>query len=180
MEAINLTGKLIDITVNYITNTYNIGFTINEPDRLKKAYNELKEIELLDINVKKHREKRSLNANAYAWQLMTKLAETLGSSKDEVYEQMLRDYGSLMTDEDGQPLLVTIKSTTDPMLYGLHLKFLKTNGTHTAYLIIKGSSEYDTKEMSTFIDGIVYECKELGIETLTPDELERMKQQWKA
>ena len=41
-----------------------------------------------------------------------------------------------------------------------------------------GSSTFDTKEMSVFLDGIVSECKELGIETATPDELERMKQKW--
>lgn len=44
--------------------------------------------------------------------------------------------------------------------------------------MIKGSSEYDTVEMSHFIDRIVEEAKELGIETATPDELERMKQEW--
>ena len=40
--------------------------------------------------------------------------------------------------------------------------------------MIKGSSEYDTKEMSSFIDGIISEAKGLGIETLPPEELERM------
>lgn len=44
--------------------------------------------------------------------------------------------------------------------------------------MIKGSSEYDTAEMAHFIDSIVEEAKELGIETSTPDELERMKQEW--
>ena len=41
-----------------------------------------------------------------------------------------------------------------------------------------GSSTFNTKEMSVFIDGIVSECKELGIETLTSEELERMKAAW--
>ena len=41
-----------------------------------------------------------------------------------------------------------------------------------------GSSTFDTKEMSVFIDGLVETCKELGLETLPPDELERMKQAW--
>jgi hypothetical protein len=45
--------------------------------------------------------------------------------------------------------------------------------------MIKGSSEYDTKEMSRFIDGIVAEAKELGIETLPPAELETMMKAWK-
>ena len=38
----------------------------------------------------------------------------------------------------------------------------------------KGSSGYNTSEMSALIDGVVSECKEMGIETLPPEELERM------
>ena len=44
--------------------------------------------------------------------------------------------------------------------------------------MIKGSSEYDTGEMSRFIDGVISECKELGIQTMTPDEIEELKQKW--
>lgn len=45
--------------------------------------------------------------------------------------------------------------------------------------VFMGSSEYDTKQMSILIDGIVSECKELKISTLTPAELEVMKGAWK-
>lgn len=48
------------------------------------------------------------------------------------------------------------------------------------YKVIRGQSDYNTMEMSTFIDGLVDEAKMLGIETLTYDELERMKAAWKA
>jgi hypothetical protein len=41
-----------------------------------------------------------------------------------------------------------------------------------------GSSTYNTKEMSVLIDGVVSECKELGIETMTPDELAGLKNEW--
>ena len=44
--------------------------------------------------------------------------------------------------------------------------------------IFKGSSEYDTREMSVLIDGVISEAKELDIETLPPHEIERMKQKW--
>lgn len=40
--------------------------------------------------------------------------------------------------------------------------------------MLRGSSTYDTAEMSTLINGLVEECKDLGIETMTPQELERM------
>jgi hypothetical protein len=44
--------------------------------------------------------------------------------------------------------------------------------------VYMGSSEMDTREMSILIDGIVSECKELNINTMTPNELEQLKEQW--
>ena len=46
------------------------------------------------------------------------------------------------------------------------------------YRVYKGSSEFDTKEMSIFVDGIVSEAKELGIDTMTPNELLKLKSLW--
>lgn len=46
--------------------------------------------------------------------------------------------------------------------------------TYRTYVMLKGSSDYDTREMSELIDGLVSECKECGIETATPEELQRM------
>ena len=39
-------------------------------------------------------------------------------------------------------------------------------------------STYDTKEMSVLIDGTVADAKELGIDTITPAELQEMKERW--
>jgi hypothetical protein len=49
----------------------------------------------------------------------------------------------------------------------------------THYKIYKGSSEYNTYEMSVLIDGIVHEAEQLDIQTLTPAELSRLKEMWK-
>lgn len=131
----------------------------------------------LRIKAVKYREKRSLDANAYAWVLMTKIADALSSSKEEIYEEMLQKYGAVYEDEDGY-ITMTVKKSVDMTKIDGHWKYIKDNGKFASYLMIKGSSEYDTAEMSNFIDRIVEEAKELGIETATPDELERMKQEW--
>lgn len=138
----------------------------------------LKGLDKLSIAMKKYRKKRSLDANAYAWVLMSKLSTVLLTSKEEVYEAMLHHYGVLYEDEDGY-ITVTVKNTVDMSKIDGHWMRIKDNGTYTAYAMIKGSSEYDTAEMSNFIDGIVSECKELEIETLPPEELSRMLQEWK-
>lgn len=139
----------------------------------------MKKDDLLRIRAVRYKQKRSLDANAYAWALMTKIANhpDVSSSKEEVYEQMLQKYGTFYEDEDGF-ITITVKKSVDMAKVDGHWKYIKDNGKFASYLMIKGSSEYDTAEMSHFIDRIVEEAQELGIETATPDELERMKQEW--
>ena len=170
-------GKLLNITRDFMSGKLNVTFQINtEPiDEL----NDLASLDELDLVAKKHRKKRSLDANAYCWVLMTKIAnhKDVRSSKEEVYEEMLQKYGFLDQDEDGH-IAVTIKHGIDIRRLGGHWKFYKSNGEFDAYLAIKGSSEYSTSEMAYFINQIVDECKGLGIETIPPLELERMVNRW--
>lgn len=129
------------------------------------------------FDIKEHREKRSLNANAYCWALITKIAEAMKPplKKEDVYVEMLKNYG--------QSELVSIVS--DVKIDGYFKYYEKVGQSYlngkifTHYRIFKGSSEYDTKEMSLLIDGIVQEAKNLGIETMTPAEVERLKGMWK-
>ena len=41
-----------------------------------------------------------------------------------------------------------------------------------------GSSNYNTADMSRLIDGIISDCHELDIETMTPSEISRLKAAW--
>lgn len=127
------------------------------------------------FEVKEHKEKRSLNANAYAWSLITKIADALRTSKEECYLEMLKRYG--------QSEIVSVLSQIDVSGYFKYYEPLATatlqGKEFTHYKIYKGSSEYDTREMSILIDGIVSEAKELGIETIPPKEIERLKNLWR-
>lgn len=132
----------------------------------------------IDLTVKPFRRKRSLNANAYMWTLINEIASVLGSTNDEIYHKELCRYGTFKN-TDGAVEVITMRS--DIKLQGwlyIHTKPLKTaelNGKiYTHYAIIKGTSEYDTKEMSVMLDGIIEDCKELGIQTMTPEEMERL------
>lgn len=124
--------------------------------------------------VKEHREKRSLNANAYAWCLIGKIADTVRASKGEIYLKMLKRYG--------QSEIVSVVSSIDVTGYFKYyepLAEVELQGKmFTHYRVFKGSSEFDTHEMAILIDGIISECSELGIPTLTPNEIERMKSTW--
>ena len=41
-----------------------------------------------------------------------------------------------------------------------------------------GSSSYDSKEFSVLLEGVISECKEIGIETLPEDEIAQMLKEW--
>ena len=127
------------------------------------------------FEIKEHKEKRSLTANAYAWSLIGKIADALRTSKDEVYLDMLKRYG--------QSEMVSVVSSIDVTGYFKYYEPIATTMLQgkefTHYKIFKGSSEYDSREMAVLIDGIVSEAKELDIETLPPDEVERLKEMWK-
>lgn len=132
----------------------------------------------LDLSLKEFKPKRSLNANAYMWALIGKIAEAMRISQDEVYHKVLCDYGTYDTD-GGVTQILSIRA--DAKLTGwlyTHTKPIKTvdleGKKFTHYALIKGSSDYNTKEMSFLLDGVIYEAKELGIEVMTPEELERL------
>lgn len=127
-----------------------------------------------DVKIDKHREKRSLNANAYLWKLVTEIGNILNKSKEEVYLQMLIDYG--------QSEMVSILSEIDVKGY---FKCYKLAGTSMLngklfnhYKVYKGSSDYDTKEMSILLNGVVQEAKNLGIKTKEDYELEKLIEEW--
>lgn len=149
---------------------------------IARRFVEFMKDKLYDAELKEHREKRSLDANAYAWELITNIAETLTAeaqgetaySKDDVYLMMLKKYG--------QGGIVKVPNRDKEKFerawkyHEVHETLWDENAVYYKFWV--GSSNYDTKEMSLFIDGIVSECKLLDIETATPNELARMKSLW--
>ena len=173
-----VTGRLHSINRDWNTGKIILSLELNEEPT--EDLNFIASCERLSVSIKKFKKKRSLDANAYCWALMTEIANhpDVKSSKEEIYEEMLQKYGYLYKDDEGY-ITMTIKSEADVSNVPGHWAFYKTNGKFTSYLMIKGSSEYDTAEMAHFIDMVVQEAKELGIETAMPDELERMKGLWR-
>lgn len=130
------------------------------------------------IKLSKWTEKRSLDSNSYAWLIISKIADKVGSSKEEIYEQMLCAYGTV--DDEVPP--ITVIAGVDMSKFADHFFRFDSrkigDKKFDCYLRIKGSSEMDSKEMSHFIDGIVFEAKQLGIETLPPEEIRQMNERW--
>lgn len=131
---------------------------------------------LLQVDIKQYRIKRSTDANSYMWLLLSKLAVALHTTKDELYLLMLERYGIFTH-------LIVKKSVVERVKQEWRtvreLGEVTIGGqTGVQLQCYFGSSGYDTKEMSVLIDGVVSECKEVGIETMTPAELELIKSEW--
>lgn len=127
-----------------------------------------------DVQIEKHKEKRSTNANAYLWKLVTEIGNTMRLSKEEVYENMLKSYG--------QSIMIPLPKGNNPSGYSKYYEYecsRQLNGKDADwYKIYKGSSEYNTKEMSILLEGVVQEARNLGIKTKDDIELERMIDKW--
>lgn len=126
-----------------------------------------------ELTLLKTKNKRSLDANAYLWHLVNEMANEMRSSKEEVYLEMLRRYGQsqlIKLPTEGLPILTKAVKYMD---------IWKEVDEFTYVKVHMGSSDMDTKQMSILIDGVVSEAKELGIETMTPDELNRLKASYK-
>lgn len=169
-----LTCRIKEVSFDYFSEKLLVTLAMNEDSTARNMVDELKNHEKLTLKIDKHREKRSLNANAYAWLLIGKIGNSTRASKEEVYFKMLKDYG--------QSDLVSVLAHIPVEHY---FKYYEEAGESTLngklfkhYRVYKGSSEFDTREMSIFIDGIVSEAKNLGIETMTPNEIAKMKDLW--
>ena len=173
-------GEIKSISRPIGANTIDITFSTD--NNIIAEYGEIKDLEKLTIKVSKFRKKRGINANNYAWKLMSSIAEVLKTSKEEIYEQMLEKYGTNVLDDDGDIMTITVPAKSNIKYADIHCAYIgkgTVNGKiFNHYRLIKGTSLYDTKEMSIFIDGVVSEAKDLEIETLTPNEIEKMKVLW--
>ena len=139
-----------------------------------------KKSRLYDCEIKEHRQKRSLDANAYSWVLMDKLAEATNIPKEDIYREAIRNIG-------GNTETVCVqKKAADRIRSAWSKNGLgwlteetpsKLDGC-TNVILYYGSSTYDVVQMSRLIDNLVSDCKALGIETLPPEKLAIMTEDW--
>ena len=170
------TGVIKAINNDFLTKEVSITFSVNEKSHILPEYDRLKDVKKLKITAVKFRNKRSLDANAYMWVLLQKMADTLETAKDDLYIDMLDKYG-VFTHVIVKPHVVD--RVVSEWRTVRNLGEVKVNGqTGIQLQCYFGSSTYDTKEMSVLIDGVVSECKELDIETISPNELRIMKERW--
>lgn len=133
----------------------------------------------IDIDIKEHKEKRSLNANAYFHKLVDELRQKLKISFAACKNHLITSYGQLEYIDD---VPAVIKTNIEPermreieTLHCMPIAVKEVEEGAYWYRLYRGTHTYDSREMAMLIDGTIEECKEQGIETMTPNELERLK-----
>lgn len=178
-----LNGRISNIAISYATGKPLLTLEVNEDkSTLQNMYEELKDTEKLTIKIAKATKKRSLDANAYAWVLISRLAERLNIPKTDIYRSAIKEIGGncdtvCVQDKAVQSLCDGwqrngIGWMTDTMPS-------KIDGC-TNVVLYYGSSTYDTAQMSRLINIIVEECRLQGIETKSAEEVDSLLGRWGA
>lgn len=176
-----LTGRISNIAISYATGKPLLTLEVNEDkSTLQNMYEELKTAEKLTVKIAKRTNKRSLDANAYCFVLIGKIAEKTNVPKEEVYRKAVKEIG-------GNYDVVCVQDKAVESLCDAWRKnglgwqtdtFPSKIDGCTNVALYYGSSTYDVSTMSRLIDNIVQDCKALGIETKSSEDLESLLGEW--
>lgn len=169
------TAIISDLSKDIKTNKIKVTLLLDTIEDLEEFQDKKIKVEL-----KQHRNNRSLDANAYCWVLINKIAEKTDVPAKDIYKDAITYVGSYevlpIKDEAVNKFIEAWSKRGIGWICQTSKSKLKG---YTNVLAYYGSSSYDTKEMSKLIDIIIEECKQWNIETLTPDKLSRLKEEWK-
>lgn len=134
---------------------------------VKQLLNSLDCNELYYCEVGKPKRKRTLDQNAYLWMLCQRIAEKIGSTKEEVYRDFIRKKGQ-------HDILCIQDKAIDRFISNWRAKgigwFCETDTSKidgcTNVFTYYGTSVYTTAEMALVLDEVLNECKNLNISTI--------------
>lgn len=175
-----ITGRISGVSFSYTTGKPLISFELNEKQSALNMVDALKDVEKLSIKIERFREKRSLDANAYCWTLIGKIAEKTNVPKEDVYRAAIKEVG-------GNYDVVCVQNVALEQLR----KGWQKNGIGwqtdtmpskidgcTNVVLYYGSSTYDVAQMQRLISIIKQDCDELGIEVKSQAEIDSLLQSW--
>lgn len=129
------------------------------------------------VEIKEFRKKRTLDQNALYWSVLTQFARAMRMSNAEAHNRMLRDYGTVKRFGDKVAYVVlpdtdeverqTLEAETEHLKPTSQVKAGNDGMNYRTYMMLKGSSSYDTAEMTRLIDGLIDECEQVGLDVLS-------------
>lgn len=137
---------------------------------------------LYDLEVKEHRKKRSLDANAMAWSLINQIADALRITPVEIYRQAIQNVGGnyeiLPVKEEAAEHFKQVWQAQGLGWPCVDMGKSKIDGYRNlrAYY---GSSTYSTTQMAQLIDILLQDCRALDIEVKSDEEIASIMGGWR-
>ena len=132
--------------------------------------------EEISIEVDKERKKRSLTANGLLWTCIGEIAKASGTDKDSVYREMLKRYGKYTYVCIPPQAVEMLKAQWKESEY---IGDININGKPASQMLCYfGSSTYNSKEFSVLLDGVIDEMHQMGLQTPTEKEKDRLLEKW--
>lgn len=174
-------AKIVNFTPNYGTNTTTVTLELQTIDVDTLASLEKQQKGLVKITTAQWREPRSKDANAYFHVLSDKLADEMRMSKPRMKNYLLYLYGQRQRDEKGKLVVIKTNAPESQIVErsDIHMWFYRDSEDGVPlYIMLENSRFYDSKQMSILIDGVIEQCRQIGVETLSPKEIQRLKDAW--
>lgn len=174
-----MTGKIRSLATDK-SGKHFITIEVNEKKEAENAYDALANCDKVDISLKKHYNKRSLDCNAYFWTLCGKLSAELSITKEAIYREMVRDIGGnyevLPIRADAVDKFCRVWN--DRGLGWITDTFPSKLHGYVNVMAYYGSSTYDSAQMHRLMDTMIAECKEHGVPVVPQEELDSLLKFW--
>lgn len=175
------TGIIEDISIDYKTRKSKISLLLDTKEI--EVVEQLKNENKLNIEMKKYRKKRSLDANAYCWVLCDKIAKELSKdetilTKEKIYQDGILQIGTFEPMIIEEKAFENFKRIWEKQGLGFLIQEVSKKDKCIKVHCYYGSSTYDSKEMSLLINLLVELAKSLNIETKSDAEINSLLESW--
>lgn len=160
-------SRILNLDIDFKTNK---GKVVLEVDKYQLSKLETLQNKELDVSIKEYKEPRGNQSNSYMWVILQEMADITKTSKEELYKKYIKEKGLFRIIELNNSAVDTMKKIWNERGLGWFTETLNKNDKTTELILYYGTSSYDTKQMSNFIEYIVEDAKALGIETSTLEE----------
>ena len=181
-----LTGKIAGVSLSFDGRPL-VTLDLNERKSALNMVDALRSVDKLSLKLEKYREKRSLAANRYLWELCDLIADKLSDdgvphTKEDVYRKAIKAKG-IYREQGELPIDFAKTSRTAWEMLGTgwiteQVDF-EPDGDRVVVRFYYGSSTYNSKQLSRVIDWLLQECYQLGIEVKSNEEIRSLLSSWK-
>jgi len=180
MAKLDTTGTITDINIDFKTHKAKISLLLDT--KQLDIVEELKNENKLNVELKKYRKIRSLDANSYFWKMLSELCELAEIDTVEEYKRRVKELGIFKQFRIQTEDVKTFEKVWTDRGIAWFCEIADTEYLgNIEFKIINayyGSSSFNSKQMSRLIDGVVQDCKIYGIETKPQQEIDSLLKEW--